>query len=83
MKNELVSCVNDFYQFEVNIMDSVNMILNGLQEMGLSCLEAIEYMVMLVGLRLPNFGKHIHYVFYINIRYCFIEKSYTKKCTLD
>lgn len=59
MKNELISCIKDFYKFEVNLLDAINLVVNGLKEMGLTIPDAIEHLIWTFGLTLPNFRKYI------------------------
>lgn len=69
MKNELIFCVNDFYKFQVNLFDSVALVISGLEQMGLTFLESIDTMMMLLGLRLPDFRKYLHLSSNLNLFY--------------
>lgn len=62
-KTELISCVKDFYKFEVQLMYSMNMVVEGLQDIGLSLSESIENMVKTLGLQLPQFGEYFSVFF--------------------
>lgn len=72
MQRELIACVNDFNLMEVDFLECLRSVVTGLEKLNFSFLEAIETMLMILGLRMPQLSEYF-FIFNLITAYNYIN----------